>query len=232
MQVTAAFALIAVVVIGAAFWLTHQSSTPPIEPITPKVLTPSDIPSNGRTLGQANAPVTVDLYGDFRCSQCLAFTTDGDEAGLVKDYVATGKAKLVWHDLITIDTAPETASRDAANAAWCAADQGKFWLMHDWLFANQASDESSLAFSPDRLTAMAKAIRLDMTLFQPCVDLGTHKAAIAAESNSLAKAIPSTPTVYVNGTAVNAAGQGVSYEMIKAAIDAALASPKASPAAS
>ena len=150
---------------------------------------------------------------------------------LVKNYVAPGKVKLVWKDRLIIDEIRGgTASRDAANAAFCAADQGKFWTMHDWLYANQSSSEDPAAFSPARLSDIGKAAGMDMTLFQPCLDQGTHDSDITAANKVAALTINSTPTVYVNGTAVNKPGQGVNYDMIKAAIDAALAAPAPSPA--
>jgi protein-disulfide isomerase len=224
MLVTAAFAVIALIVVGGAFYLTHQSSTPPIAPITPTILTPSNIASDGRTLGQANAPVTVDLYGDFRCSQCLAFTIEGDEAGLVKDYVATGQARLVWHDLITIDQTGETASRDAANAAWCAADQGKFWLMHDWLYANQGPSEDASYATPERLSAIAKAANLDMTKWQPCFDSGTHNEAIAQETSSAPSDAGGTPALYIKGKLITFTSYS-DFTIVQTAMDAALGIP-------
>src|SRR5450759_5646230 len=110
-----------VVVVGLV--LTSQSKTNTSgTPNTPGVLvlTPTTITWNGQTLGNANAPVTIDLYGDFRCSSCLVFTLEGTEKKVVDNYVATGKAKLVWHDYTIIDLKDgTTASRDAANAGWC-----------------------------------------------------------------------------------------------------------------
>jgi protein-disulfide isomerase len=220
-----AFVVIAIVVVAAAAYMSQpKGGTGGLT--APSVVTPANIASSGRTLGNPNAPITVDLYGDFRCSACYELTFGGMETNLVTDYIATGRARLVWHDrLIIDDIRGGIASRDAANAAYCAADQGKFWTMHDWLFANQASDESASAFSAARLSAIGKAAGLDMAQFQPCLDAGTHTADISSQSAADKKTITSTPTVYVDGKAVNAPGQGVSYAMIKAAIDAAPASP-------
>ena len=58
---------------------------------------------SGHTLGRAVAPVTLDLYGDFRCSSCFQFTEDGTEQQLVNSYVTTGKVKIVWHDYTVVD---------------------------------------------------------------------------------------------------------------------------------
>ena len=150
------------------------------------------------------------------------------------NYVATGKARLVWHDFLTIDDRDgATASRDAANAAWCAADQGKFWVMHDWLYANQSPTEDAAAFTLSRLSDIGKAAGLDMATYQPCLDQGTHDAAIAAEQTATPAQVTATPSILVNGKFVAGADANSwpTYDLIKAAIDAALASPAPSASA-
>ncbi|HEX7492438.1 MAG TPA: thioredoxin domain-containing protein [Candidatus Limnocylindrales bacterium] len=226
---TIAAVAVAVVVLGVAYLASTSTSAVGSDLKTPTVLTPTNITWNGNTLGMASAPVTVDVYGDFRCSGCAVFTENGTEASLVNDFVATGRAKLVWHDRLIIDEirVDGTASRDAANAAMCAADQNKFWIMHDWLFANQSPVEDSSAFTMTRLSSIGKAAGLDMAKFQPCLDAGTYNAQISAADAGEAKVISSTPTVYVNQKLV----ASPSYTDIKTAIDAEpAAAPTATPA--
>ncbi|HEY4752874.1 MAG TPA: thioredoxin domain-containing protein, partial [Candidatus Limnocylindrales bacterium] len=174
-------ATIAAIVVGLAivgFVAVQQLSSKPAALSTTDLVqaaskTPASIPATGRTLGQENAPATVDLYGDFRCSACYYFTEMGTEDQLVAQEVASGKAKIVWHDLLTIDAHDHaTASRDAANAAWCAADQNKFWTLHDWLYANQSQTEDPSAFTQARLLAIGQAAGMDMSTFQTCVQNG------------------------------------------------------------
>lgn len=218
--------VVAVVVVGGLFLASQSKTNTSGAPTAPGVVTPTTITSNDRTLGNANAPVTLDLYGDFRCSFCLDFTVDGTEKSVVDNYIATGKAKLVWHDYLTIDADGSNASRDAANAAWCAADQNKFWTMHDWLYANQGPSENASAFTKSRLSDIGKGAGLDMTKFQPCLDGGTHNDAIASEQTSIPKDVGGTPAIYVNNKiVVPPTGQKLTYEYVQAAIDAALASP-------
>jgi len=221
----------AIVVIGAAMIFSQQkggSPTASSSVIAPVAGTPASIPTDGLTLGDASARVTVDIYGDFRCSACKAFTTQGTEKSIVDNYISNGKAKLVWHNRLVIDEIlGGHSSLDAANAALCAADQGKFWTMHDWLYANSA--ENDTAFVPARLKAIGQAAGLDMARYQPCLDAGTHSVAISTENAALVKTITGTPTVYVAGKFVGPAGTIPSYDAIKAAIDAALAAPAAQP---
>jgi protein-disulfide isomerase len=234
---TLVFAVVAIViVVGAAFMTRPSGGVPTGTPIPPSAITPTNIPSNGRTLGSPSAPVTIDIYGDFRCSACFVFATQGTEQSLVDNYIATGKASLVWHDFLTIDAHDgATASRDAANAAWCAADQGKFWVMHDWLYANnQSPTENPAAFTMSRLSDIGRAAGLDMSTYLPCLDQGTHDAAIAAEQASTPAQVTATPSILVNGKFVAGANANSwpTYDLIKAAIDAALASPAPSGSAS
>jgi protein-disulfide isomerase len=225
--------VVAVVVVVVLLFASQQKSNVSGALNPPGVVTPTTVTWNGTTLGNASAPVTVDIYGDFRCSACLAFTVGGAEKQLIDNYIVTGKAKLVWHDFLTLDGKDgTTASRDAANAGWCAADQNQFWNMHDWLYANQGPSENAASVAKDRLSAMAKAAGLDMGKFQPCLDNGTHNDAVAAEQTSKPADLTGTPSIYVNGKMVGAAGSVPTYDQIKAAIDGIGASPSPSVSAS
>jgi protein-disulfide isomerase len=93
---------------------------------SPTVTTPADLTSSGRTLGAAAAPVTLDIWNDYQCPLCKVFA-QSVLPKLVDHYVRPGKVQIVYHDLLVIDgNVGGTESADAANAARCAADQGKF----------------------------------------------------------------------------------------------------------
>jgi len=232
-MISIAAVAIGAVVIAIAILSQPKAVAPDSALVTPGILTPSTIPSSGRTLGSATAPATLDLYGDFRCSACYYFTVAGPEKPLVDSEVATGRARIVWHDFLTIDRFDKkTASRDAANAAWCAADQGKFWTMHDWLYANQSPTEDASAFTKTRLKAMGQAALMDMSTFGPCVDNGTHDAEIKAGDAAVPAEVGGTPTVIVNGTLVGKNGNVPTLAEIQAAIDAVAGSPAPSTVAS
>jgi protein-disulfide isomerase len=143
-------------------------------------------------------------------------------------------AKLVFHDFLVIDNSTGgTESLDAANAATCAADQGKFWVMHDWLYANQYG-EGSGAFTKDRLKAVGKLVGLgDLTRFNTCVDEGTHDADIQAEKAPAG--VTGTPTMVIDGKSPFTPGD---YTSASAALNTAFgispspsvsASPSSSP---
>jgi protein-disulfide isomerase len=227
--------VVAAVVIGGAVWWSNQPKTkPPLHSaVAPagSAVTPSSIPENGFTLGDPNAKHTIDVYEDFQCPNCRDFTHD-TEPQIVANYVAGGRAKLVWHDFIVIDKNPGTLgteSLDAANAARCANDQSQFWLMHDWLYANQYT-EASGAFTKDRLKAIGKAAGIkDLNKFNSCVDAGTHNDEINAES--IPDGATGTPTVVLDGKILAA----FDYATVSAALDGALGvtpSPSVSPSPS
>jgi protein-disulfide isomerase len=224
---------IAAIVIAGAFILTNQGKAkqPPGTLNAPvgSALTPKSIPASGPTLGNADAKHTIDVYSDFQCPYCRDFAVD-TEPQVVANYVATGKAKLVWHDLVIIDKlVGGTESLDAANAARCASDQGMFWPYHDWLYTNQYS-EGSGAFSKDRLKSIAKLAGIpDLNKFNSCVDAGTHNSDITDQS--AASGYSSTPTIVVDGTVLS----GFDYGTIQSALDKALGitpSPSAGASAS
>ncbi len=89
---------------------------------------------------------------------------------LEKEYIQTGKVKYVLRDL-PLEAIHKHAFK-AAEAAHCAGDQGKYWEMHDRIFANQKS------LDPTGLADNAQALGLDMTQFQQCLDSGKYAAQI------------------------------------------------------
>ena len=198
---------------------------------------PTTIPAgleNDRTLGRADAPVTVDVWTDFQCPYCGAFTRE-IEPQLIHDFVVPGTVKLVAHDLSFIGAGhTPDESNDAAVAARCAARQGRFWEYDNYLFWNQLGENVG-SFTPARLLAIASAVGLDTTTFTSCVADPSVLAAVTADTAAgTAKGVTSTPTLFVNGTKL----VGVpSYESLAATIRAAAgtsspANPNPSPSAS
>jgi protein-disulfide isomerase len=103
----------------------------------------------------------------------------------------------------------------AAEAAHCAGEQGKYWEMHDRLFANQQ------ALAIPALKQHAAALSLDTSKFDQCLDSGRHAESIKADmKHGEQLGVQSTPTVYVNGRAVVGAQP---YEYFQAIIDEELA---------
>jgi protein-disulfide isomerase len=116
----------------------------------------------------------------------------------------------------------------AAEATHCARDQGKYWEMHDRLFADQRQ------LGPDHLARHAKALGLDMTAFERCVASGKHADAVRkdlAEAQRLQ--VTGTPTFFIAVTGPNDSEMKATrlvgaqpYSAFKTAIDRLLAAPK------
>ena len=115
-------------------------------------------------LGDPSAPITIVEFGDYQCEQCYAWFHNTKPA-IVQNYIDTGKANLVFVDLAFLGR----DSPKAAQASYCAEDQGMYWEYHDLLYYSQESVDSGWANS-ERLKAFAFSLDLDMTLFESCLD--------------------------------------------------------------
>lgn len=157
--------------------------------------------SDGRVLGSANAPVTVEIWSDFQCPGCRTLATRV-EPPIISQFVVPGYARLVYHDA-AFQGQRVSSSWDelvaAAAGARCAADQGRFWEMHDWLFANW-NGENQGGFRQERLRAIAQSAELDMEAYETCMAVGDKQAAASAETDeAVANGINQTPTILLNG---------------------------------
>jgi protein-disulfide isomerase len=115
---------------------------------------------------------------------------------LEKDYVVTGKVKLVIRDMPLAAIHP--LAFKAAEATYCAGEQGKFWDMHDRLFANQS------ALARKDLTAHAQAVGLDVGAFDKCMDTEKGAAKIRKDVADSEKAgAKGTPIFFLGLTEPN-----------------------------
>lgn len=148
-------------------------------------------------IGTSTPQVTIVEFGDFACP----FSKESYLAinQLIADY--PDKIRVVWRDYLRNE-----ASIDLAIAARCAGAQGKFWQMHDQLFAYQdnltTEDETRL----NRLVALAVSLGLNDTAFATCLtdraDLDKIKKDYD-DGNSLA--IVGTPTWFINNYPISGA---------------------------
>ncbi len=156
------------------------------------------IPRDGRTLGNPDAAVTIDEWVDFQCPYCKEFS-ETVKSRLIQDFVATGAARIVFHDMAFIGQ----ESVAAANAARCAADQGVFWEYEDALFKRQGAKENAGTFSREMLTALGQELGLNAGDFASCMDDDRHRDSILAERDlGNNRGIRTTPTIFVNGRLV------------------------------
>jgi protein-disulfide isomerase len=177
--------------------------------------------ADGRTLGQRDAPVRVDLWVDFQCPACAEFT-HFVQPRIVATYVESGDARFNFHDLSFMGT----ESRDAAIAARCADQQSAFWPYHDLLFANQQPANTGW-LTVERLKDIAAVLDLDLDAFALCMDNQAIADAVTAESGAgLNSGINETPALFVNGERVdNVMNGGAVLAAIAAALGDATPAP-------
>ena len=200
-------------IVAALLILGGRRDTVPVT--VTRALAPAGIPSAGRVLGAAGAPVTIDLYEDFQCPACERWGQNVFPS-LAHNELAAGTVRIVYHGYAFIG--PE--SKDAGRAAWAAEQQGRFWDMWATLYANQGFEENSGAFARPRLIAMAEALGLDAARFAADLDSAAATAFVADGIAEASRAgVASTPTLVIDGRAYTGAG----YTEVAAAIAAAAA---------
>jgi len=143
-------------------------------------------------LGEATARVTIVEFSDYQCPFCRRHSSQVLPE-LVKEYVKTGKVRYVFRDF-PIASLHAQAHR-LHEAAHCAGDQGRYWPMHDRLFADsQRTDVKGLV-------AHARALGLDEGRFERCVADGAHGAAVRQGVMDGEQArVRGTPTFFVGLT--------------------------------
>ena len=189
-------------------------------------ITPEPHPmENGKVIGNPNAKVKIEVYEDFQCPSCKGYASTVEKQLVDSTYITSGQVYYVFMHFPFIDTNSITKeSHQAANASMCALEQGRFWDYHDILFANQGAVENGGSFNDKRLQAFAESLELDMTAFNQCFSANKYSAEIIADyQKGVAAGVTGTPTVFLNGTQVTP-GFVPTYDELKSAIDAALAS--------
>jgi protein-disulfide isomerase len=156
-----------------------------------------------RVKGNADAPVTIVEFADFQCPFC------GKVQPALKHVLAkyNGKVKLAYRDfpLSQIHSHAEVA----AEASRCALAQGKYWEMHDAMFA----DQSKLADID--LIKTAADLGMNRGSFESCVKSGEYKAAVQQDLQSGTGAgVNATPTFFINGELLNGAQSEVDFTEI------------------
>lgn len=214
-------AIVAVAAIAIVVILIRQGAPAGVtgEVIVP---TPIDAPNvQGTAMGDPNAPVRVDEFSDYQCPYCRQFQ-ETTLPQLAANEIADGKVYFVYHPFSFIGQ----ESRDAANAAFCAGDQGKFFEYSETLFANQTGENVG-TFSQSRLTAFGEALNLDMTAFNACVSSNQHQTEVNQEyAKGVAAGVQSTPSFLINDKLVKGA---LPYDQFQAQIQLALNQLDANP---
>ena len=146
-------------------------------------------------LGSTSAPVTLVEFGDYQCHFCNVFFHE-TEGRILRDYVDTGKVRIIFKDYHIIG--PDSV--EASHGAHCAGGQGQFWEYHDVLYENWTGENNGWA-SYGNLEGFASEMPgLNLEEWVQCMQDKPHSAAILA-SNRDAKALglSATPSFFVIG---------------------------------
>jgi protein-disulfide isomerase len=151
--------------------------------------TPSASTTTGRPnphIGPLDAPITIVEFGDFACPACGVWNESGTIERILEKY--SDKVRFVWADFPSVTL----ASPDAAEAARCAYDQGKFWEYHDYLYAHME------ALGKNDLKVYASLLGLDRTEFDSCLDTEARKAEISLDfQDAVYRQVGVLPTFFI-----------------------------------
>ena len=177
------------------FFKTLRSKAKVTSYLKPPPIFRADIATNGAPFkGAEKAAVTIVKFEDFQCPYCK--TVQGTFPELLKRY--DGKIRLVHKDLPLDAIHPQ--ARQAAEAARCAGEQGKFWEYHDKLYAN------SPKAGVEELKSYAKEVGLNAVSFDQCYGSGKFRAAVQKDLNDGAQlGLTGTPTFFINGREISGA---------------------------
>ena len=184
--------------IGGGFSRIFPGENRTPESIQVNVVLPAPRPhpqAQGNTMGDPNAPVKIIEYADYQCPFCLRYW-QGTEVQIINTYVTTGK---VFYEYRSVGAfiGPESAS--AAEAAYCAGDQGRFWQYHDILYSNWTGENAG-DFSQDKLRQYGVAAGLNSNKFNDCLNKGTHASQVQQDvMKAKADGIQATPSFLING---------------------------------
>ena len=161
-------------------------------PLLQKLSNPSI--ASATTLGSNTAKVTLIEFGDYQCTYCHRFHVD-TRGSILANFVNTGKVKFLFKDFPINDLPADRASTLAAEASYCASDQGKYWQYHDELY-NSWKGENTGWITKNNLEQFANNIGIkDINQFSRCLESGKY-VGVVADNFNLAESIGlnATPT--------------------------------------
>ncbi|MEZ5275099.1 MAG: thioredoxin domain-containing protein [Opitutaceae bacterium] len=123
------------------------------------------------SLGSADAPLVLIEFSDYHCAHCSLFH-EMVFPNVLSQYIDTGK---VFYVALHFPSKKYPIASTAAEAAYCAGEQGRFWEMRELLFAN------SLFLSEDEITEIARGLAIHMGDYEDCMRSGAYRELVAAE---------------------------------------------------
>ena len=200
--------------------LEMHDKTKYLEKIAAKQSPLLNLENGSYPLGSDNASITIVEFGDYQCEACYHWFHNTRDT-LIDNYIETGKAKLVFVDLPFLGR----DSPKAAQASYCAEDQGKYWEYHTMLYTFQDGQPDSGWADRDRLNSFAFSLDMNMDEFNDCMDSSKYQKRVKANYNEAVKhSVQQTPTFIIissDGTTKKFAG-AQPYSVFSATIESML----------
>jgi Na+:H+ antiporter, NhaA family len=211
-------ALVALAALGGGLML-YRTNKPQTAPTPKGMIAPPDLAEDVHVRGGADAPVTLEEFGDFQCPPCGRLA--GPLQEIEKDYGMRLRV-IFWN--FPFNT--HEHAREAAYAAEAAGLQGRFWEMHDLLYREQATWANSKEVQT-LFEAYAGMIHLDVERFKK--DMASERVKEKVESDRKrgeALGVKNTPTIFINNESIPPTS--LNPTALRAAIDAAVREKKSS----
>jgi len=209
-----AIGAVAVIGVGALSYVATRpkATSTKIDPTLPA------LKAEGYLLGSPAAPIEIIEFADFECPGCGQFA-NLTEPDIRTRMINTGQVRVRFMDF---PLPIHKNTWDASLAASCANEQGKFWEMHDQIFATQDQWNGMVTNRPKAIfSRLARAIQLDEAQWEGCYDSQKYKLNIAATMREgERRQVPSTPTFIIGDKLVVGA---IGYDALKAYVDSAAA---------
>lgn len=211
-----------VVVTGVVFSIFGQNSkeSASIAALDGTTLKPAVVSTidaaNGSAISFDNsAATTIDVWEDPQCPVCKLF--EDANGTYIESLIREKKANVRYHVLSFLGD----ESVRAANASFCAADEGQYLDFHKALYAVQSPIENSGFWSNETLVKMGKKIGITSTKFENCVNKGSKVDLVQANYDSMSKfGVQGTPTVFINGKKWERTQNAFVLDEFKAAVEA------------
>ncbi|MFN2566079.1 MAG: DsbA family protein [Gemmatimonadaceae bacterium] len=218
----AALAVLAVAGLGTLGYVAMRGGNRDVVQLDPSLPT---VQSEGYVLGSPSAPVEVIEFADFECPACAQFATL-HEPDVRSRLVQTGQIRLRFLDLPLVEIGHRN-SPTASLAAACANEQGKFWEMHDAIFAVQDRWATQATRNPRGvIDPLAREIGLDVGRYEQCMASQKFLANIQAHRQAAQRyKVQSTPSFIIGGRVYTGS---LPYDEFKRYVDQARAADTSS----
>jgi protein-disulfide isomerase len=169
----------------------------------------------------AGLPTKVDVFEDFQCPICKLF--EDPIGGYLTSLITEKKAQVTYHPLSFLGNgSKDDESIAAANAAYCAVDEGKFLDFHKALYDVQSQVENSGFLNSENLITIGKKIGITSQTFSDCVTNRSKLVNVVAATASMERyGVKGTPTTLINGKIWERQSPGFDLNEFKAAVEAA-----------